>query len=273
MWKSFARIQTGNIFTAENKRNPFLHSKHSDASHTDRSMFVPCVQGTRFAPIHGFRASMELRTQKRDKAKVVPTASSGRPKRSSTNRTTASQDSESKRSKKAHVADVSAVRTNEATASDEGAHYYLVKDEIELSQLENKPMIPWEGVRNYQARNNLIKMKKGDMAFFYQSSSKSPAILAVLKVVKEAVPDPTQFDPNSKYFETKTSPENPRWFMVVFEWVRKLSRPISLAEIKEIANDSNPLHDMVLLRNSRLSVQPVTSQQWDFVMKLEHETE
>ncbi len=87
----------------------------------------------------------------------------------------------------------------------------------------------WDGVRNYQARNFMRdSMKKGDQVFFYHSNCDQPGIVGIAEVVKEGYPDHTAFDPESKYYDPKSTPENPRWFMVDVKFVRRLKRTISL---------------------------------------------
>tara|TARA_R100000687_G_scaffold81441_1_gene78481 strand:+ start:58 stop:501 length:444 start_codon:yes stop_codon:yes gene_type:complete len=125
---------------------------------------------------------------------------------------------------------------------------------------------PWDGVRNYQARNFMRDdMKKGDQVLFYHSSCAEPGVVGVARVVKEAYPDATAFDPESKYFDPKSDPDKPRWFMVDIQLVRKLKRVITLAELKQ-----NPqLEGMRLLaRGNRLSVMPVEKEHFDTVLSM-----
>ena len=123
----------------------------------------------------------------------------------------------------------------------------------------------WDGVRNYQARNFMREMKKGDKVLFYHSSCTEPGVVGVAKVVKEAYPDFTAFDPESKYFDPKSSPEKPRWFMVDIQFQKKLKRTIALAELKQ-----NPLLEgMQLLRKgNRLSVMPVAESEFDTILAM-----
>ncbi len=126
---------------------------------------------------------------------------------------------------------------------------------------------PWDGVRNYQARNMMRdEMKPGDQAFFYHSACEVPGIVGIVKIAGEAYPDPTAFDPEDKHFDPKSDRENPRWFLVDVEFVSKLSRTISLSELKE----QDALADMVLLRRgNRLSVMPVSENDWNTILALE----
>jgi predicted RNA-binding protein with PUA-like domain len=123
----------------------------------------------------------------------------------------------------------------------------------------------WDGVRNYQARNFMREMKKGDKVLFYHSSCPEPGVVGVAKVVKEAYPDFTAFDPESKYFDPKSSPDKPRWFMVDIQFQKKLKRTIALAELKQ-----NPLLEgMQLLRKgNRLSVMPVAESEFDAILAM-----
>jgi predicted RNA-binding protein with PUA-like domain len=125
---------------------------------------------------------------------------------------------------------------------------------------------PWEGVRNYQARNFMRdEMKLGDRVFFYHSVAKPLAIMGIAQVVKEAYPDPFAFDPKSDYYDPKSSPENPRWVMVDLQFESAFTPPITLDKLKQTSG----LEEMMLLRKgSRLSVQPVTAQEWEIVCNI-----
>ncbi len=142
--------------------------------------------------------------------------------------------------------------------------YWLMKSEPEAFSIDDLKKCPgskdhWDGVRNYQARNFMRQMKKGDLAFFYHSNCKPPGIIGLIEVVREAYPDPTQFDIHSKYYDPKSKTDNPRWSVVDVKFKEKFSRLISLDELKQ-----NPkLKDMQLLRpGNRLSVMEVTEQQF-----------
>jgi predicted RNA-binding protein with PUA-like domain len=145
--------------------------------------------------------------------------------------------------------------------------HWLMKTEPEtfgIDDLEKKEVEHWDGVRNFTARNNLRAMKLGENAFFYHSSTEVIGIAGICEVVREAYPDDSQFDPTSKYFDPKSSPEKPRWWMPDVRFVRKFPRLITRNELKEIPG----LEDMVLLRASRLSVQPVTDEEWDIILRI-----
>ncbi len=148
--------------------------------------------------------------------------------------------------------------------------YWLVKtepSEFSWEDLKAAPgqTTPWEGVRNYQARNYMREMQVGDLVFFYHSQTNPLAIIGIARVVRGAYPDPTQFDPSSPYFDPQSTPENPRWETVDIQYQREFSAPISLPQLKEIPG----LENMVLLRKgSRLSVQPVTEREWRIVSAL-----
>ena len=140
-------------------------------------------------------------------------------------------------------------------------------DAYSIDDLERDGREMWDGIRNYQARNMMRDdMQVGDEAFFYHSACKEPAIVGVMRIASEPYPDPTQFDPESKYYDPKSNEEEPRWCLVDVEFVRKLSRPLTLAELR-----SDPaLEDMILLRRgNRLSIMPVEENHRDRILELE----
>lgn len=152
--------------------------------------------------------------------------------------------------------------------------YWLFKSEpdtfgIDDLKARGKKGEPWDGVRNYQARNMLRdEVKKGDLIFFYHSNTKVPGIVGIAEVIKDAFPDPTQFDPEAKYYDPKADPDNPRWFCPQVRFKSKLKQTISLEQLKNIA----ALKDMPLVRKgNRLSVMPVQEDQWNFIMGLAEE--
>lgn len=136
----------------------------------------------------------------------------------------------------------------------------------------------WDGVRNYQARNFLRdQMKIGHEVFFYHSNCKEPGIIGQCKVVKEGYPDHTQFDPKDPHYDRTCSKDNPKWFMVDVKYTRPLQRFISLAELKKIhlehSKNGGPLKNLALFTKARLSVQPLSQEEWDFILKLESTNE
>lgn len=151
-------------------------------------------------------------------------------------------------------------------------NYWLMKsepNEFSIDDLIAKPEQTehWDGVRNYQARNMMRDdMKTGDRVFFYHSNCEVPGIVGIMEVVKEGYPDFTAFDPDDKHFDPKSDPDKPRWFMVNVKFVKKFSRTIPLKELKE----KEALAELALVRRgNRLSIMPVTEEQWDFVISLE----
>lgn len=144
--------------------------------------------------------------------------------------------------------------------------FWLMKSEpdvFSIVHLAAQRVAGWDGVRNYQARNNLRAMRKGDQAFFYHSSTKQPGIVGLMEIVQEAYPDPTQFDPQSDHFDPSSQKDAPRWMQVDVKYVQTFQRPLLLDEIRQ----QEPLQHMMLLKRSRLSVQPVTAAEWAFVLK------
>ncbi len=124
----------------------------------------------------------------------------------------------------------------------------------------------WEGCRNYTVRNFFRDaMSNGDEAFFYHSSCDEPGIVGVMRVVSEAYPDPTQFDPASEYYDAKSPRDNPRWMTRDVLFVRKFARIVPLSELRTTPG----LEDMkVLMRGQRLSVLPVTPEEWQTILRL-----
>lgn len=128
---------------------------------------------------------------------------------------------------------------------------------------------PWDGVRNYQARNLLRdQMRIGDRVLFYHSNCESPGIVGIAEVASAPRPDPTAFDPEARYFDPKSDLDQPRWYLVDVRYVRHLKRTISLAELKVFAQGE--LDGMPLVRKgNRLSIMPVSPEQWEFILGLE----
>jgi len=150
-------------------------------------------------------------------------------------------------------------------------NYWLMKSEPDaysLDDLANEPKKTehWDGIRNYQARNFMRHdMKKGDLAFFYHSNCAEPGIVGIVEVVKEAYPDHTAWDKKAKYFDAKSSKDNPRWVMVDVKLKKRLKRNVTLREMKE----KLPLKDMRLVaKGNRLSIMPVEKKEWDYILKL-----
>ncbi len=137
-------------------------------------------------------------------------------------------------------------------------NYWLMKSEPSVYGIEDLArdrQTIWDGVRNYQARNLLREMQPGDQAFFYHSNAKPPGIAGLMQVVDAGVDDPTQFDANSKYYDPKSTPENPRWQTVTVEFVKQFPRYISLEILRE---NFSPEELLILRRGNRLSVTPIT---------------
>jgi len=140
-------------------------------------------------------------------------------------------------------------------------------DAYSIDDLELNGREPWDGIRNYQARNFMRdEMRVGDEIFFYHSSCAVPAVVGIARVASKPYADPSQFDPDSKYFDDKSTVDDPRWQLVDIEFVRKTKRPIPLSELKE----HPALADFRLNhRGNRLSIFPVEKQHWDTVLGLE----
>ncbi|MEJ2761299.1 MAG: EVE domain-containing protein [Gammaproteobacteria bacterium] len=150
--------------------------------------------------------------------------------------------------------------------------YWLMKSEpgeFSIDDLKNRPLQsePWDGVRNYQARNMMRdEMAVGDLAFFYHSNCDEPGIAGIMTIASKPYPDPTAFDPDDKHYDPKSDPDNPRWYLVDVKFKRRLKRVIPLAVLK----GKKPLQGMKLLqKGNRLSIMPVSKKEWDYILSLE----
>jgi predicted RNA-binding protein with PUA-like domain len=150
-------------------------------------------------------------------------------------------------------------------------HYWLFKSEPDCFSIDDLKRRPkqtehWDGVRNYQARNMLRdEIKKGDLGFFYHSSCTPPGIAGIVEVVRPGYPDLSAWDMQSDHFDPKSTTENPRWYMVDVKLVKKFPRLITLAEIKHHPK----LQKMLITRKgNRLSITPVTSEEWNIIAGL-----
>ena len=151
--------------------------------------------------------------------------------------------------------------------------YWLMKSEPDAFSIDDLQRVgtePWNGVRNYQARNFMRDgMKVGDGILFYHSNTKVPGIVGIATVASDAYPDDTQFDPRSDYYDPKASREQPRWYLVDVAFERKLAQVIALDQIKRHADalgEGFPLP----AKGNRLSVFPVTGAQWKLLLSLEN---
>lgn len=151
-------------------------------------------------------------------------------------------------------------------------NYWLFKsepNEFSIDDLASQPQQTdhWDGIRNYQVRNMIRdQMRCGDTLFFYHSNTAEPGIVGIAEIVREAYPDFTAFDPDDKHYDPKSDPDNPRWLMVDIKFVRKLKRNITLSELKT----HDALSELALVkRGNRLSIMPVTAEQWDYILELE----
>ncbi len=146
--------------------------------------------------------------------------------------------------------------------------YWLMKTEPEaysIDDLERDGRTYWEGVRNYQARNFMRDdLKVGDQVLFYHSGTKTPGVAGIGEVAKDGYPDHTARDPKSKYFDPKATQEDPRWFMVDIAFVKRFEGFVPLSALRETAG----LEKMPLLNRSRLSVQPVSEDEFNIILRL-----
>lgn len=148
--------------------------------------------------------------------------------------------------------------------------YWLMKSEpdvFSIDDLERVDVEPWDGIRNYQARNFMRDdMKKGDLVFFYHSNCDVPGIVGIMSIETEDVyPDPFQFDETSNYHDPKSSRDNPRWLMHDVKFVEKFNRTISLKELKATPEISEM---RLVQKGNRLSIMPVEKHHWDLILKM-----
>ena len=147
-------------------------------------------------------------------------------------------------------------------------NFWLVKsepDSFSIEDLQSRPdaIEMWDGVRNYQARNNLKAMQSGDQVFFYHSSCKTPAIVGIAEVIKEHYPDPTASNPEHSGYDPKHSDTNPKWFVVDLQFKRAFKQPITLSWIKQ----QDALKEISLIsKGSRLSVMPIDEVHWQYIL-------
>lgn len=151
-------------------------------------------------------------------------------------------------------------------------NYWLMKSEpstfgIDHLAAAKSRTTGWDGVRNFQARNYLREMKKGDLAFFYHSSCDTVGIAGIVSIARDAYPDPTAFDRKNDHYDAESDPDKPRWYMVDVKLVRKFDRVITLDELR--SHVTGKLKSMIVLkRGNRLSITPVTKSEWEFIESL-----
>ncbi len=147
--------------------------------------------------------------------------------------------------------------------------YWLMKSEPDvfgIQHLKEVGIEPWDGVRNYQARNMMRDdMSRGDLVFFYHSNCPEPGIVGLMTVHKAAYPDDTAWDKNAKYFDPKASPENPRWCRVDVKYKKTFKRTITLAELKA---DTELAELPLVKKGNRLSIMPIEKAHFDHIMAL-----
>lgn len=150
-------------------------------------------------------------------------------------------------------------------------NYWLMKSEpsvygIDHLAAEATRSTGWDGVRNYQARNMLRdSMREGDLAFFYHSNCPEPGIAGIVEIVREGYPDPTAFDPEDHHYDPASDPAKPRWFQVDVRLRRRFDRVVTLERLRACPALSEML---ILRRGNRLSVTPVTGQEWEAILAL-----
>lgn len=151
-------------------------------------------------------------------------------------------------------------------------NYWLMKSEPSTFSIDHlakakRQTTGWDGVRNYQARNFMRSMKKGEQAFFYHSSCDVPGVVGIMEIVKEAYPDATAFDSKDEHYDADSDPDNPTWYAVDVKLVTKFAHPVTLDDMR--AHAKGALAEMIVLKKgNRLSITPVTKAQWTFINSL-----
>jgi predicted RNA-binding protein with PUA-like domain len=145
-----------------------------------------------------------------------------------------------------------------------GKQYWLMKTEPTVFSFDDLKAQPgatdhWDGVRNYQARNFMLEMRKGDLVLFYHSNCEHPGVVGIAEIVREAYPDYTSFDPLSGYYDPKSFPDKPRWFMVDIRWKEDFKRMVSLRAMRKTSELSAM---KIMQKRQRLSVMPVTNEEF-----------
>jgi len=229
------------------------------------------------------RSGRKRKLKDEEEEKEGASASTKRSKTEPTSKRTKSLKSSSKSSSKSTKSSESAEALKSAEASKSVAPSNSAGSEAGqrafshwLFKSEPDQTACWDGVRNYQARNFMKDhMRVGDKAFFYHSNAKPSGVIGLIHVVKESYVDHTQFDPKDPHYDPKSSKENPRWFMVDVKYDRPLKRFISLHELKALheqhKKEGGPLKELALFTKARLSVQPLTQQEFDFIVDLEND--
>lgn len=150
-------------------------------------------------------------------------------------------------------------------------NYWLIKSEpdaFSIDDLQEAGTEPWDGIRNYQARNFMRDaMQIGDLALFYHSNTKPPGVVGVAKVSSKPYPDFTAWDESSKYYDPKSTEDNPRWILVDFQYICHLETPVNLAQLKELA-ESDLEGMLILRRGNRLSITPVEQLHFEHICRL-----
>ncbi len=145
--------------------------------------------------------------------------------------------------------------------------YWIMKSEPDVFSIDDlmkkkHQKEPWNGVRNYQARNFIKSMKPGDLAYFYHSSCAEPGIAGIVEICSSPLPDKTALDSKSEYFDPKSTPENPRWYLVEVQFLKKCKQVITLEKLKKLKG----LEDLLILRKgNRLSITPISKEEFNLI--------
>lgn len=146
--------------------------------------------------------------------------------------------------------------------------YWLMKSEPEAFSIDDLKVVdqePWDGVRNYEARNFMRdQMRPGDQVLFYHSNAQPPGVVGIAEVASDSYPDPTQYDEESKYFDPKATDKKPRWYLVDLKYIAHLPRQVSLQEIR----DNVALEEIMLVKRSRLSVIPLKPEEFEEIVNM-----
>ncbi|KAK7954055.1 hypothetical protein PG996_014941 [Apiospora saccharicola] len=219
------------------------------------------------SPSSGRRSSMKTDDDSKEKAGKTGTQAKPEPKAAKAVKATRKESASEAKSDEGPSGPSSEksywlLKAEPETRSENGVDVRFSIDDL-ASRTEPEP---WDGIRNYAARNNLRAMKTGDVAFFYHSNCKEPGIVGTMEIVQEHSPDLSAHDPKAPYYDASSKPSDPKWSVVHVEFRSKFAQQIGLKELREMGKPGQPLENMQLLKQSRLSVSRVGPTEFEYLI-------